>query len=281
MAELVPPTTDDPTPVPVDPTPTPPPEEPTPAPQSHNPYLLRQAVELGVSQDEITAYSSDELQQAVYHRTRALQAFRQAQTPVVTTNAPVAPVPPDEPDLGLTPEEQAELQELNPVLAKALRANARAAHEAKRAAAEQTENFRRQQTQGELARQVNAAMDAKHAKALGVGTSAEAARKNAVLVELARIAQQGVITDQTPPEFAVAIAVKNLFGESAPASASPPALRPGLAPTPTARPTSRHGGGEEGDVNTIEDLAAIWEKKFREREVEESASKNKNGSFRP
>lgn len=268
------PTADD--PIPVDPTPTPAPE-PTPAPPVHNPYLLRSANELGISPEEVASYSPDELQQAVYHRTRALQAFRQV--PATSQPTPVTPVPEPEPDLGLSPQEFQELNELNPVLAKALRANAKAAHEAKQVASRQADEFRRQQHQSNLAQQVNDVMTQKHSKTLGVGTAAEAARKNAVLVELARIANQGVITDSTPPEFAVAIAVKNLFGESA--APAPPAPAPRPAPTITARPTSRHGGGEEGDVNTIEDLAALWEKKIRESAVSETASKDKNGSFRP
>lgn len=280
MAEpTVPPTADDPTIAPTEPveTPTEPTPAPPPEPVQHNPYLLRSANDLGISPEEVASYSPDELQQAVYHRTRALQAFRQQQ-PVVTANTPpVAPVTPKI-SLGISEQEEAELRELNPVLAKALRANAEAAARAERAASEQAESIRRQQSQGELARQVKDVMVTKHAKTLGVGTSAEPARMNAVLVELGRLANEGVITNSTPPEFAVAIAVKSLFDTGSP---TPPPPAPRSVPTPTARPTARHGGGEEGDVNTIEDLQDYWAKKFREREVSESSQKDKNGSFRP
>lgn len=263
-----------------EPAPVPAAEAPTPAPQptpTHNRYLVQQAVELGITPDEIGQSTSDELQQAVYHRSRALAAFRQ---PTAAVGVAAPPVPEPEPDLGMTPEELAELQELNPVVAKALKASAKIAHEAKKKAESEAQNFRAHSAQQELERQIGVEMDTKHSAVLGVGTSAEISRKRAVLAELSALANMGVINNQTPPQVAVAMAVKNLFDVSAPAArpASPP---PAPAPTPTARPTNRFGGGEDGDINTIEDLADLWEKTIREKAVSEKASKNANGSFRP
>jgi hypothetical protein len=245
--------------------------QPSPAAVSHDPYLVRQALDFGIPREEIAATDSATLQRTLYHMTRqAASLARQSPAPAVAVNEPEP-----EPDLGLSPQEMAELQELNPVLVKALRRTAAEAAKAKKLETE-LQQFRQQSVGQDLARRVNAELS-KYGQALGVGTPYEQPRKNAVMNQLALLESQGMIGPNTPPEVAVPMAVNLLFGGVTPAPTPTPAS-PQPRPTPTARPTNRINA--EDEEQTRESLVDSWSRFLREKAEKEKAA-GKNGEFVP
>lgn len=256
----------------VDPAPKSTPEPVSPA---HDPWLVHQAKELSISQDEIAAMTPGELQRSVVLLAR--QQARIAQElakPKPTEPAP----PPAEPAWELPAEVKSELAEMNPALLKAIELSQKANEERVKKLEGQLGQVRQQSEGQAFGQRVSAEMS--KIPALGSGPvregSPEHAKRAAVLNHLAYLETTGQLNG-VPPEVAIPMAFRTLFGEAAPAKPTPPG---NLSPTTSARPTNRLREGTEG-LSAREALKRLYEEKLQVWDAEEQANSETNGSFRP
>lgn len=236
-----------------------------PAQPVHNPYLSRQAQELGVPPDLIAAQTPDQLQQTVYlltqQRMQLLQGSQQT--------AQSAPVEQPEADFALSPEMRAELADFDPRILKAIETAGRAGVERAKKAEAQLQEVKKHQAQQAHVQQVRTAMD-----------KIPAAHREAVLAKLAGMERAGLLTPDMTPEMAVPLAHKALleaFGiNSQPAQPAKPASP---SPTPTAKPSNRLGS--QPVLSLRDEILGDYRAKVEAWDAAEEAAASRNGKFVP
>ncbi len=220
-----------------------PPEPVTPARPRHSKRVLRMAEQFGISQAEIDATEPEALDEALVLLQRQLLDDRQRlvaqparMKPAEADENPAAPAAPAKPaafDLGLTPEDEADL---HPSLTKALKTLAAKINELESLkGAVGTIQQREQRREFESFQQRCDAAFAKYEVVLGKGTFSEqepnsvALRRRQAVLDTAQRDNQKI-----PFEKRVERAVETLFGTvaQAPAAASSPAAAAAPAPTP-------------------------------------------------
>jgi hypothetical protein len=259
---------------------TPPPPAPpiVVAPTAHDPVILSEAIhEFGISPDSAAAMSPAEL-----NRTVILLAKQRAKFAPTQPATPAAPVP--EPDFSLPADLKAKLAEFDPNLVQAIEHAGKAGVDRARRAEEQLAQVRQQQEGQQFAQRIAGEMSKLPGLGAGFVTpgTPEHWKREAVFNQLRVLGQSGVINNSTPPEVAVPMAFKMLFGGSTPTPTLAPTTpaTPAAAPTPTARPTNRlNPSVDGGDVRA--ELAAIIGSKLDQYEDEDAAKESRNGRMRP
>lgn len=214
------------------------PVKPTPATPQHPSYLLRQAADLGIPQEDIEAASTDQLGQLVYHLSR--QALSRGST------AAPAPVPQPEEvdyDLGLKDEDY------DPALLGAMKKLARDHAKQLKEIRAELDGYKQadqQRQTNERYDSINSAIDKLGDARLGqtdalTAGSPEITRRRAIYNEACLLAGEGASLRQQLARLDEAR--KNLFGDTAPTpTADPPELeqrRKEWAEAPLAHPTQR------------------------------------------
>lgn len=236
---------------------------PPPAPPAHDPWLVRQAVDLGIPSEDVSGMTPGELQRACY----LLNKQRTAIASQVPQQQQTQQAPAPEPDFTLPAELKAKLGEFDPAIAQAVEFAARSGVDRAKKAEAELVAVKQQISQQAFVQQVNAAMNA-----------VPAAQRDMVMARLAQMERAGELAPGMPPHVAVPLAHKSLldaFGVQ-PAAASPPPP-PAPTPTPTAPPTNRLAGREE--LQSPRDLLLAAHKRFLDEQDE--TRQHRNGAFRP
>lgn len=251
-------------------------QQPVPAPEQpkHDPWLVHQAKELNVSEAEINQMSPGELQRSVVLLAR--QQARIAQELAKPKPSEPAPTPP-EPEWDLPPELKTQIEEMNPAILAAIKLANKASDDRAKKLEEKLAQAQAQVQGNAFGQRVSAEMS--KIPALGSGQiregSTEHAKRAAVLNHLAYLEQTGQLNG-VPPEVAIPMAYKTLFGDT-PAPAATPA---NPSPTPSARPANRLRAPDEG-LSAREALKRIYQEKLDAWDAEEETNSQANGSFRP
>jgi hypothetical protein len=240
-----------------------------PAPPAHDPWVVRQAVDLGIPAEEVAGMSGPELSRSVYllNKQRSALAQQFAQPKPVETPKPA------EPDFAFPDALKAKLSEFDPAIVEAVEFAAKAGVDRAKKAEAEVAVARQQIASQNFARQVAAAME-----------KIPAQQREVVFQKLCQLEQSGELPPNTPPEIAVPLAHKALlqaFGiqAAAPAASPPP---PPPAPTPTARPTNRFAkpdGKESSDIR--KELLELYSGKLQQWDDEDAAAGERNGNMLP